>query len=146
MNLANEKTTTQMVDWAAEETAKEMGDEFIGHSFSYDYSTTPPRYCMLAEVNHEVSEEDRQKYIDILDEKLKGVNEKYFKYRRWGMINRPDVLFLKKGTYDDYKEMLRQKGVVLNQIKPVTVINTDERREFFFSHIATPGEHNIKAK
>ena len=146
MNLANEKTTTQMVDWAAEETAKEMGDEFIGHSFSYDYSTTPPRYCMLAEVNHEVSEEDRQKYIDILDEKLKGVNEKYFKYRRWGMINRPEVLFLKKGTYDDYKESLRQKGVVLNQIKPVTVINTDERREFFFSHIATPGEHNIKAK
>ena len=62
------------------------------------------------------------------------------------MINRPEVLFLKKGTYDDYKEMLRQKGVVLNQIKPVTVINTDERREFFFSHIATPGEHNIKAK
>ena len=24
---------------------------------------------------------------------------------------------------------------VLNQIKPVTVINTDERKEFFFSHI-----------
>jgi hypothetical protein len=33
--------------------------------------------------------------IDILDEKFKGFNEKYFKYLRWGMINRPEVLFLK---------------------------------------------------
>lgn len=148
MNIANEKTTTQMVDWAAKETAAAMGVEFVGHSYSYDYSTVPPRYCMLAEVKdkEDISEEERQKFIDVLDEKLKSVNEKYFKYRRWGMINRPEVLFLKKDTYWDYREMLRSKGVVLNQIKPVTVVNSDERREFFFSHIATPGEHVIKAK
>ena len=31
--------------------------------------------------------------------------------------------------------MLKKQGKVLNQIKPVTVINTDERKEFFFSHL-----------
>lgn len=146
MNIANEKTTTEMVDMAAKQTAEEMGNEFVGHSLYADYSTNPPRYCMLAEPVKPVSEEDRQKYIDILDEKFKAFNEKYFKYRRWGMINRPEVLFLKPKTYWDYREMLRGQGKVLNQIKPVTIINSEERCEFFFSHVATQTELPYKCK
>ncbi len=146
MNIANEKTTTQMVDFAVKETAAEMGNEFVGHSMYADFSTTPPRYCLLAEPKNPVSEEDRQKYIDILDEKFKGFNEKYYKYRRWGMINRPEVLFLKEKTYWDYRESLRAKGKVLNQIKPVTIINSEERCEFFFSHVATETELPYKPK
>lgn len=146
LNVANEKTTTQMVDFAAKETAKKMGNEFVGHSFYADYSTKPPRYCMLAEPKTPVSEEDRQKYIDILDNEFNEINEKYFKYRRWGMLNRPEVLFLKPKTYWDYRESLRAKGVVLNQIKPVTVINSEERCEFFFSHVETQTELPYKCK
>ena len=146
MNLANEKTTTEMVDLAAKQTAEEMGNEFVGHSLYADYSTNPPRYCMLAEAVNPVSEEDRQKYIDILDEKFKSFNEKYFKYRRWGMINRPEILFLKEKTYWDYREYLRSQGRVLNQIKPVTIINSEERCEFFFSHVATETELPYKPK
>ncbi len=146
MNLANEKTTTEMVDMAAKQTADEMGNEFVGHSLYADYSTNPPRYCMLAEPVNPVSEEDRQKYIDFLDEKFKTFNEKYYKYRRWGMINRPEVLFLQPKTYWDYREYLRSKGKVLNQIKPVTIINSEERCEFFFSHVATETELPYKPK
>ncbi len=146
MNLANEKTTTEMVDMAAKQTADEMGNEFVGHSLYADYSTNPPRYCMLAEPVNPVSEEDRQKYIDILDEKFKSFNEKYYKYRRWGMINRPEVLFLQPKTYWDYREYLRSKGKVLNQVKPVTIINSEERCEFFFSHVATETELPYKPK
>ncbi len=137
MNLANEKTSTAMVDAVARDLAKEMDNEFVGHSLYADHSTNPPRYCMLIEPKKPVSEEDRQKYIKIVDDKFSEFNEKYFKYRRWGMINEPEVLFLKEKTYWDYREMLRAKGVVLNQIKPVTVINSPEREQFFFSHVET---------
>ncbi len=142
MNVANEKTTTQMIDFAAAETARKMGVELVGHSFWPDLGTKPPRYVMLTEVKdgEAMSEEDRQKFIDLLDEELKGVNEKYFKYRRWGMLNRPEILILKDKTYWDYRESLRNKGVILNQIKPVTVINSREREEFFFSHVVTDAE------
>lgn len=146
MNLANEKTTTQMVDFVAKNTAEEMGNEFVGHSLYADHSTNPPRYCMLIEAKNPVTEEERQKYIDLVDEKFKDVNEKYFKYRRWGMINRPEVLFLKEKTYWDYREFLRSKGRVLNQIKPVTIINSEERCEFFFSHVETETELPYKPK
>ena len=140
MNIANEKTTTQMVDFAVKNTAEAMGNEFVGHSLYCDYSTNPPRYCLLAEPKNPVDEADREKYIDILDEQFKDVNEKYFKYRRWGMINRPEVLFLKPKTYWDYREFLRSKGKVLNQIKPVTILNSKERCDFFFSHVETQTE------
>lgn len=137
MNVANEKTTTQMVDAAATATAEKCGVGFKGYSFYGDYSTKPPRYCMLTEPQVMPDEETRQKMIDTLDEELKEANEKYFKYRRWGMLDRPEILILKERTYTDYQDYLRNKGVVLNQIKPVTVINSPERKDFFFSHVIT---------
>ena len=137
MNLANEKTTTEMVDAVVKELAKEMDNEFAGHSLYADHSTNPPRYCMLIEPEKPVSEEERQKYVQFVDDKFSEFNEKYFKYRRWGMINTPQVLFLRKKTYWEYREYLRSQGKVLNQIKPVTIINTPEREQFFFSHVET---------
>ncbi len=139
MNVANEKTTTAMVDHSAKRTFERANAEFVGYSFYPDFSSNPPRYCLFTEIKGDVSEEKRQEMIDILDEELKEVNEKYYKYRRWGMLNRPEILILKPNTYWDYRENLRAQGVVLNQIKPVTVINSKPREEFFFSHVLTEG-------
>lgn len=135
MNIANEKTTTQMVDWAAAEVQKELGISFKGYSFYADTDNDPVRYMLLAEPDADISSDKIPEIEKVLDEKLNESNEKYFKYRRWGMITNPKVQILKKNTYSDYREMLKKQGKVLNQIKPVTVINTDERKEFFFSHI-----------
>lgn len=145
MNVANEKTTTQMVEYSATKTAEKAGVGFKGFSFYPDYSTKPPRYCMFVEPEKPVDEDTRRKMIEILDEELKGVNEKYFKYRRWGMLNEPEILILKEKSYWDYRESLRAKGVVLNQIKPVTVINSEEREKFFFSHVETEGSLTVEA-
>ena len=135
MNIANEKTTTQMVDWAALETQKKLGITFKGYSFYSDTDNDPVRYMLLAEPEGDISKDQLPEIEKVLDEMLNESNEKYFKYRRWGMIGDPKVVLLKKDTYADYREMLKKQGKVLNQIKPVTVINTDERKEFFFSHI-----------
>ena len=136
MNVANEKTTTDMIDAAAVNVAKNMGDKFRGFSFYADFSTKPPRYTMLIEREGGApSEEKRQEYIKELDGQLDEINEKYYKYRRWGMLGTPQVLFLKENTYTDFNKYLSSKGVVLNQIKPVTVINNEEREKFFFDHV-----------
>jgi hypothetical protein len=135
MNIANEKTTTQMVDWAAAETQKQAGISFKGYSFYADTSVDPVRYMLLAELEEDIPAERIPEIEAILDENLNESNEKYFKYRRWGMLAEPEVVLLKDGTYADYREYLKKQGRVLNQIKPVTVINTDERKEFFLSHI-----------
>ena len=136
MNIANEKTTTQMVDWAALETQKKAGINFKGYSFYADTAHDPVRYMLLAEPEEKLSEEKIKEFEKALDEWLNESNEKYFKYRRWGMIGEPKLAILKDNTYDDYRDYLKKQGKVLNQIKPVTVINTPEREEFFHSHIA----------
>lgn len=141
MNVANEKTTTDMIIAAATDVAKELNVEYQGFSFYPDFSTKPPRYTMLVELKDgALDEEGRQKFIEALDHSLDGINEKYYKYRRWGMLNRPEVLFLKPKTYVDYNKYLTDKGIVLNQIKPVTVINNKEREQFFFSHVETKAD------
>ncbi len=135
MNIANEKTTTQMVDWAALETQKKAGINFKGYSFYADKSVDPVRYMLLAEPEEDIPAERIPEIEAILDEFLNESNEKYFKYRRWGMLAAPKLSILKKNTYADYRDYLKKQGKVLNQIKPVTVVNTPEREEFFLSHI-----------
>ena len=135
MNIANEKTTTQMVDWAAGKVQEKLGISFKGYSFYGDTDSAIVRYMLLAEPDGDISEDMIPEIEKTLDEFLNESNEKYFKYRRWNMIDMPKVCLLKKDTYSDYREMLKKQGKVLNQIKPVTVINTDERKDFFFSHI-----------
>lgn len=138
MNVANEKTTTDMIDAAAERIAKEAGVTYQGFSFYPDFSTKPPRYTMLTEIKGDIPDEKtRELLINSLDSAMDDINEKYYKYRRWGMLNKPEVLFLKEGTYVDFNKYLAAKGVVLNQIKPVTVINNAERERFFFSQVVT---------
>ncbi len=135
MNIANEKTTTQMVDWAAGKVQEKLGISFKGYSFYGDPNAEVVCYTLLAEPETEISKDMIPEIRKTLDKYLNESNEKYFKYRRWNMLGEPDVLILEKGTYAAYREMLKKQGRVLNQIKPVTVINTDERKEFFFSHI-----------
>lgn len=42
---------------------------------------------------------------------------------------------LKPGTFEEWKQVLRDKGVSPNQIKPVTVLDNKEKEDFFFNHL-----------
>ena len=52
-----------------------------------------------------------------------------------GSLGHCEVKFLRHGTYDDYRQMLKDRGANLNQVKPVKLIDNEERKNFFFSHI-----------
>ena len=133
LNIANEKTTTQMLDWVAEQLQKKYEIEFKGHSFYSDTDSKPPRYVMLVETDSDIPTARKDEFRADIDTFFRQSNGKYDKYRSWGMIGEPDVVQLQKGSYDAYKASLVAQGRVLNQIKPVIVINTPERKEFFFS-------------
>lgn len=134
LNLANEKTTTQMLDWVAEKVEEKFGLNFKGYSFYGDAKSSEPHYVMLAECATDLSgiKEEIEAFIHTA---FSECNEKYEKYVTWGMINKPVFFQLNDNTYDDYKESLKKQGRVINQVKPVVVVNTKEREDFFFSHI-----------
>ncbi|MDY6017477.1 MAG: GH3 auxin-responsive promoter family protein, partial [Oscillospiraceae bacterium] len=51
-----------------------------------------------------------------------------------GALGHCEVRLLRRGTYDEYRQMLKDEGANLNQIKPVKVIDTDKKKAFFFNH------------
>ena len=134
MNLANEKTTTQMLDWVADQIEKQFDISLKGYSYYAHSQCATPHYVLLVETDDEIAsrKEEIEKFVD---ESFRQCNEKYEKYRSWNMIHPAEVLELQPNTNDDYKSMLVAQGRVLNQIKPVTVVNTKEREDFFFAHL-----------
>ena len=136
LNIANEKTTTQMLDFVAEKMQDHFGVDFKGFSYYPDTVPQVPRYALYVETDTDFIEKNGLETVrEYMDETFKEANEKYEKYRRWGMIDLPMVYEFEPGTYDAYKESLVAQGRVLNQIKPVTVINTPEKEAFFFARV-----------
>ncbi len=137
LNVANEKTTTQMLDFVANKVQKDFGVSFDGFSYygDTDEAGKLPRYAFLCETKSDIPTVKKKELEAFIDETFRECNEKYDKYRRWGMLREPVVYHLEEGSYSAYKASLVAAGRVLNQIKPVVVINTPERKEFFFSRI-----------
>ncbi len=137
LNVANEKTTTQMLDFVANKVQQEYGLSFNGYSFygDTDEAGALPRYAFLCDSESDIPTVKKAEVEAFIDESFRECNEKYDKYRRWGMLREPIVYQLETGAYAAYKSSLVAQGRVLNQIKPVVVINTPERKEFFFSRI-----------
>ena len=137
LNVANEKTTTQMLDFVANKLQKEFNISFNGYSFYGDTDETGalPRYAFLCDTESDIPTVRNDEMVAFIDKTFRETNEKYDKYRRWGMLREPVVYQLETGSYAAYKSSLVAQGRVLNQIKPVVVINSPERKEFFFSRI-----------
>ncbi len=135
LNVANEKTSTQMLDWVAAELQKKFDIEFEGFSYYPDTDGRLAKYVLLVETKSDIPTARKAEFEEALNEFMKQANEKYAKYISWGMITTPAVYQLKDGAYAAYRHSLVEQGRALNQIKPVTVINTPEKKEFFFSQI-----------
>lgn len=43
---------------------------------------------------------------------------------------------LKEGTYNEYVDIMKKKGVSVNQLKPVRVADSALKQEFFIEHMA----------
>ena len=136
LNIANEKTTTDMLDFVAHKLEEHFGVNFESFSYYPNTDAEIPRYELYVETDSDFLETRYDEAVEAMDEYMKKANEKYEKYRRWHMISTPAIHQFEPGTYAAYKASLVAQGRVLNQIKPVTVINTPEKKEFFFAHIA----------
>ncbi len=136
LNVANEKTTTQMLDFVAEKTAEHFGYQNVAYSFYGDIDKEIPNYMLLVESDKpELLAEKKKEIEEFVDHTFREANEKYEKYRRWGMLSDPEVLVLKNGSNEEYRQSIVAKGMALNQIKPVVVLNTPEKKDFFFSRV-----------
>ena len=135
-NISGEKVSSMAFDEIVANMSEESGDLYIGYSIYADRSTSPGHYKLFIELAEDISDEKKATYNALFEEKLCKGNVSVEPLIKSGALGYPEVCFLKKGTYDDYREVLRKRGANLNQVKPIKVIDTDEKRDFFFDHIA----------
>ena len=135
-NISGEKVSSMAFDEIVANMSEESGDLYIGYSIYADRTTSPGHYKLFIELAEDISDEKKATYSALFEEKLCKGNVSVEPLIKSGALGHPEVCFLKKGTYDDYREVLRKRGANLNQVKPIKVIDTDEKRDFFFDHIA----------
>ncbi len=134
-NISGEKVSSMAFDEIVANMSEESGDLYIGYSIYADRSTSPGHYKLFLELAEDISDEKKSTYNALFEEKLCIGNVSVEPLIKSGALGHPEVLFLKKGTYDDYREVLRKRGANLNQVKPIKVIDTDEKKDFFFNHV-----------
>ena len=134
-NISGEKVSSMAFDEIVANMSEESGDLYIGYSIYADRSTSPGHYKLFLELAEDISNGKKATYNALFEEKLCKGNVSVEPLIKSGALGHPEVKFLRKGTYDDYREVLRKRGANLNQVKPIKVIDTDEKRDFFFNHV-----------
>ncbi len=134
-NISGEKVSSLAFDEIVANLSEETNDMYIGYSIYPDRSTSPGHYVLFLETADPVSDEKKAKYAEKFEQMLCKGNVSVEPLIKSGALGHCEVKFLKTGTYDDYREVLRSRGANLNQVKPLKVIDTDEKRDFFFAHV-----------
>ncbi len=134
-NISGEKVSALAFDEMIANLSDKTGDLYTGYSIYANRSTSPGHYEILIELAEDISIDKKAEYNDLFETALIDGNVSVEPLIRSGALGHPQVKFLKKGTHNEYREMLRRKGFNLNQVKPVKVIDTEEKKDFFFSNV-----------
>ena len=133
ISVAGEKTNEEALRWAINEFAYEMGVYITDFSVYADTDSSPGHYVVLLEPEQIVPKQNLQRCRDVLEDKLRQSNPAYAQLALKGEIGPLEIIFLQQQTYQFYRDMMIRKGASANQLKPVRVIDTPMKKDFFFS-------------
>ena len=131
VSLMGEKTTEMALRIAADRTAKECGFLLVDSSFFPD--TQEVQYVCLMEIDRVPQELTEETIRSCLDKHLSQLNPSYGEKVRSGLIKPVKLIFTQPETYVLYKELMLMKGYSIAQLKPVSVIDNDIQKGFFFT-------------
>jgi hypothetical protein len=103
------------------------------YSIYADTDSSPGHYIMLVEPTGVIPQERIAGCRDVLEGKLMQSNPAYGEMVRTGVLGRLELVLLQQQTYQLYRDIQIMKGVSSNQIKPVRVIDTPQKKDFFFN-------------
>lgn len=136
VNVAGEKMDMGSIANVVHSFEEEYNLEGNDFCIYPDEDVIPAKYVILLEINSDkrpnIPVDEMREKIDYL---LGLINIDYADCRNLKEIGAPEIHFLKKGAFDRYKERLHLSGKEVGQHKPVRIIDTDEKKEFFFGEI-----------
>ena len=133
ISIAGEKTNEEDLRWSMEQFYLETRIHVSDYSIYADTDSSPGHYIMLVEPTGVIPQERIAGCRDVLEGKLMQSNPAYGEMVRTGVLGRLELVLLQQQTYQLYRDIQIMKGVSSNQIKPVRVIDTPQKKDFFFN-------------
>ncbi len=130
-NMCGEKTNEKHMRAAIRELEKWLGVPVYEYALYPDTSVTPMRYVFLLEVRNPVNRSPEE-IGEYLHEQLRLANNDIAYCEDDGEMGRTKVNLVQPETFMLYDEMRIYRGTPSNQIKPVRIIDTEEKKKFFF--------------
>ena len=135
ISIAGEKTNDEAVAWAISELKKAVGCEVLDYSIYADTDVEPGRYVVFAETEKPITDTSHEVCRDLIEEKLGIANPSFGKKIQTNVLGRTELHYVQSETYALYRDLQVKRGVSLNQLKPVRVIDNPVKEKFFFSLI-----------
>lgn len=132
LNLAGEKTTEEHMQAAVDEIAREAGCRILNWTVDSIIKAQPCHYLLMLE-NEEGR--DLREYNAFADEALRRINIRYQHFNDRGVLGKVEIANLKPGTNAEWIHNKEQTGTSVAQIKPVRILDSDEKKEFFNARI-----------
>jgi|ADurb_H2B_03_Slu_FD_contig_123_5367_length_2918_multi_13_in_2_out_2_2 hypothetical protein len=133
VSIAGEKTTEECISWAVKEFAKEAGCQLVDYSVYADTMISPGRYVIFMETEERLSKDKYGEYREIIEKKLGIANPSIGKKVKSGVLSPSELTFVQEETYALYRDLMIHRGISGNQLKPVRVIDTLVKENFFFA-------------
>lgn len=135
LNIAGEKTNDSTMKDVMGEFERKTSLKAKEYTVYADRNTSPGRYVVFAEFEKNILNEAEKMSIKI-EEILCSLNSSYAEKIRLKKLNHLLLVPLKEGTYNEYVDIMKKKGVSVNQLKPVRVADSALKQEFFIEHMA----------
>ena len=131
-------STEDMVNWMIESFCEDTGVSLSNFAIYGDTNATPPRYVLLLEPEQPVPNDKIPEYEKLLEEKLEYVNMIYADYIESNTLAPLKLYISKKGSHAEYTRFKLKGGGLEHQTKPVHVLDTQDKREFFLARVENP--------
>jgi len=136
VNVAGEKMDMGNIAKAVGAFADTYGIEISEYCIYPDVDEIPARYIILLEMPKGQRLPDTpEKTAKVMDSLLRRQHLDYDDCRSLGEIGLPRVCFLRQGTFLRYQRRIQEQGTETGQYKPVRILDTWEKKEFFFSEM-----------
>ena len=143
LNITGEKTNMEQMTAALAQLEACSGAKIGEWTVFVDMGDCQHRYALLAETEDNM---DLSSYAEQFDKILCAVNPQYLFHKNNQHIDPPVIMNQIPGTHDTWREQRVKAGASVDQVKPVRILDTDEKLEFFLSRVVpaelSPGSDN----
>ncbi len=145
VSIAGEKMTENDFTWATDETSKVIGNHIDDYALYVDYDKQPAGMVLFTQFERRAPQDKKEEYRSILEQKMGEVSPDFFEEVRDKEIAKPLLNYLYDQTNELYRDLMIIQGTIPNQIKPVRIIDSKFKRDFFFAMVDDGREDEGKA-